>query len=320
MDSGSSLRSPGMTARESSRAERSIPPATPGAQRLSNHADPPSLAAMTSIPPAWAHLQPASLKALLEPPGRVPQALRLTPYNVPFEAALQAPMVIAARLLLELAVAKGGLVLTPAGALKRVDVWHVFDQTEWPGYDKATTLAVNKVINEDDAYGVLFTRIALQAAGLLRKRSGVLKASKAGKALLAPEAAPALLAELFEAVFWKINLQDFDGNPIEFWPQHHVGVILWSLSVTAHQWSNAAALMHACTIMDTLDNVPRPDLPEFAMVSRVLRPLTWLGVLEGRKKKRQSGWGFDEDLRKVPLFGQLMEFEVSMNEFNGARH
>lgn len=275
---------------------------------------------MTSIPPAWAHLQPRSLKALLEPPGRVPQALRLTPYNVPVEAALQIPMVIAARLLLELAVDKGGLVLTPAGALKRVDVWHVFDQTEWPGYDKATTLAVNKVINEDDAHGVLFTRIALQAAGLLRKRSGVLKASKAGKGLLAPDAAPALLAELFGAVFWKMNLQDFDRNPIEFWPQHHMGVILWSLSVTAHSWSSVADLMSACTILETLEDVPRPDLPEFAMVSRVLRPLTWLGVLEAGKEKRGSGWGFDENWRTAPLFGQLLDFVVEMHERGKLTH
>lgn len=275
---------------------------------------------MTSIPPAWTHLQPDSLKALLEPPGRVPQALRLTPYNVPVEAALQVPMVIAARLLLELAVEKGGLVLTPAGALKRVDVWHVFDRTEWPGYDKATTLAMNKVINEHDAYGVLFTRIALQAAGLLRKRLGVLKASKVGKAMLAPEAAPALLAELFEAVFWKVNLQDFDNNPIDFWPQHHMGVILWSLSVTAHDWSSAGKLMEASTIMETLDKVPRPDLPEFAMVSRVLRPLTWLGVFESRKQKRHSGWGGDKNFRKAPLFGQLVGFEVEMKGAEGARH
>lgn len=275
---------------------------------------------MTSIPPAWAHLQPTSLKALLEPPGKVPQALRLAPDNVPVEAALQVPMVIAARLLLELAVEKGGLVLTPAGALKRVDVRYVFDRTEWPGYDKADILAAHKVINEDDAYGVLFTRIALQAAGLLRKRLGVLKATKVGKAMLAAEAAPALLAELFEAVFWKVNLQDFDRNPIEFWPQHHMGVILWSLSVAAHDWSSAGKLMEASTIMETLDEIPRPDLPQFAMVSRVLRPLAWLGVFENRKQTRPSGWGFDEDFRKVPLFDLLIEFDVEMKGTEAARH
>lgn len=275
---------------------------------------------MTTPPPAWTHLQPASLKALLEPPGRVPQAVRLTPYKVPVEAALAAPIVHAARLLLALAVEKNGLVLTPAGALKRVDVWHVFDQTEWPGYDKGDILAVNKVINEHDAYGVLFTRVTLQAAGLLRKRSGVLKATKAGKALLAPETAPALLAELFEAVFWKVNLQDFDRNPIEFWPQHHMGVVLWSLSVAAHSWSNANELMFACTFMKTLPMVESPDLPEFAMLTRVLRPLTWLGVLESRKQKRASGWGFDEDFRKGELFGQLVAFTVEVKGADGARH
>lgn len=293
---------------------------SPLARLLSLRSSRHTLSSVTTPPPAWAHLTPASLKALLEPAGRLPQAVRLTPYNVPVETALQVPMVHAARLLLQLAVDKGGLVLTPAGALKRVDVWHVFDQTEWPGYDKATTLALNKVINEHDAYGVFFTRCALQAAGLLRKRSGVLKASKAGKALLVPDAAPALLAELFEAVFWRLSLQDLDRNPIEFWPQDHMGVVLWSLSVAAHSWSSAGKLMHACTIMETIGEVPAHDFPEFAMVTRVLRPLTWLGGLESRKQKRHSGWGFDEDFRKAPLFGQLMGFEVKMQGAEGARH
>jgi hypothetical protein len=290
------------------------------ARLLSLCSGPPTLSSVTTSHPAWAHIQPHSLKALLGPPGRLPQGLRLTPYNVPVEAALQVPIVHATRLLLQLAVEKGGLVLTPAGALKRVDVWHVFDQTEWPGLDKATTLAMNKVINEHDAYGVFFTRIVLQAAGLLRKRSGVLRASKAAKALLAPEAAPALLAELFEAVFWKVQLQGLDRNPIAFWPQDHMGVILWSLSVSAHDWSSAGKLMHASTIMETIGEVPARDFPEFAMVTRVLRPLTWLGVLESRKQKRHSGWGFDEDFRKVGLFGQLMGFEVEIRGVDGARH
>ena len=275
---------------------------------------------MTDLPPAWTCLQPSSLKALLEPPGRVPQAVRLTPDRVPVEAALQVPMVIAARLLLGLAVEKGGLVLTPAGALKRADVRHVFDRTEWPGYDKATTLAMNKVINEDDAYGVLFTRIVLQAARLLRKRSGVLKASKAGKAMLASEAAPALLAALFEATFWKVNLQDFDRNPLEFWPQHHMGVILWSLSVTAHRWSRSAVLTPACTIMETIGDPIAPDFPEFAMTTRVLRPLSWLGVLESRRSEERPGSGLDDDVRKAPLFDQLLGFEVELKGGSEARH
>ena len=273
-----------------------------------------------SIPPTWAHLQPASIKALLEPPGKLPTALRLTPYDVPNEAALAVPQVIAARLLLERAVNQGGLVLTPAGFLKRADVWHVFDRTEWPGYDKATTLAMNKVINEQDAYGVSFTRIALQAGGLLRKRSGVLKATKLARSLLAAEAAPALLGELFQTVFWKMNLQDFDRNPLEFWPQHHAGLVLWCLSVTAHEWSSAEALLPTCTLMATIDQPIAHDLPGFALATRVLRPLSWLGLMESRRQKGASGWGEEEDFRKTPLFDQMLSFRVDMIGEAEARH
>lgn len=275
---------------------------------------------MTAIPPIWTHLEPASIKALLEPAGEIPHALRLTPYDVPTEAALAVPMVAAARLLLDLAVKQGGLVLTPAGFLKRADVRHIFDQTEWPGYDKATTVAMNKVINEQDAYGVLFTRVALQAAGLLRKRSGVLKATRFGNALLAPESASELLSALFQGVFWKMNLQDFDQNPLQFWPQHHAGLVLWCLSVSAHRWSSADDLVPACTIMDTVYQPVAHDLPGFAMVTRVLRSLTWLGLMENRTRKRASGWMEDEDFRKSPLFDQMLSFKVEMIGDKEMRH
>lgn len=275
---------------------------------------------MTSTPPAWAHLEPASIKALLEPPGETPQAMRLTPHEVSVETALAVPMVIAARLLLDLAVEQDGLVLTPAGFLKRADVWPVFDRTEWPGYDKAETLAMNKVINEQDAYGVFFTRVALQAAGLLRRRAGVLKVTRVGNSMLAEEAAPALFGVLFQAVFWKMNLQDFDRNPLPFWPQHHVGLILWCLSVAAHKWSSAEHLAPICTIMDTIDEPVAHDLPGFAMVTRVLRPLTWLGFMASRAQKRLSGWGDGEDFRKTPLFDQMLSFQVEMIDEGDVRH
>lgn len=250
----------------------------------------------------------------------MPRALRITPDDVPVEAALAVPMVVAARLLLELAVKQGGLVLTQAGFLKRADVWHVFDQTEWPGYDKATTLAMNKVINEQDAYGVFFTRVALQAAGLLRKRAGVLRATRVARTMLADEAATALLGELFQAVFWKTNLQDFDRNPLEFWPQHHAGLVLWCLSVTAHEWSSAEALVPACTLMGTIDQPVAHDLPGFALVTRILRPLSWLGLIESRRQKRASGWGHDEDFRKTPHFDQMLKFKVEMIGEEEIRH
>lgn len=256
----------------------------------------------------------------MEPPGKIPNALRITPSHVEMEAALRSPMVRAARLLLSRAVEKNGLVLTPAGTMKRADVWHVFDQTEWPGYEKSEVLAANKVINEGDAPGVTFTRVTLQARGLLQAGSGILKPSEAAKTLLAPEAAPALLAELFQAVFWKVRLQMFDGIAIDSWPQPHIGVILWSLSVAAHSWCSAEDLTSNCSMVGILGEDPPPDLPEYAMVARALRPLTWLGVMESRQRKGTSRWAFDDDFRKMPLFEQLLRFDIELQGAEGERH
>lgn len=278
------------------------------------------LAVVTTIPPTWTHLELASIKALLEPAGEIPRALRLTPYDVPVQSALAVPIVVTARLLLDLAVKQGGLALTPAGFLKRADVRHVFDRTLWPGCDKATTLAMNKVINKQNAYEVFFTRIGLQAAGLLRRRAGVLKPTKVAQSLLAAEAAPALLGQILQAVFWRMNLQNFDRNPLQFWPQHHAGLVLWCLSVAAHEWSSAEHLTPICTIMATIDKLIPHGLPIFAVLTRVLRPLTWLGLMESRRLKRAAGWGHDEEFRKTALFDQMLSFQVEMIGAEDARH
>lgn len=273
---------------------------------------------MISPRAAWALLEPASIMELLEPPGGVPQALHITPVNAAVEAVRAVPMVLAARLLLEHAAQKGGLVLTPAGFLKRAEVWHVFERTEWPGYDKATTLATNKVINEQEAHGVFFTRIALQAAGLLLKRSGALRPTKLGRALIEPDHENLLLNALFQAVFWKMNLQDFDRNPLEFWPQHHIGLVLWCLSVAAHEWSRAAPLVPICTITATIPQARFAEVPKSALVARVLRPLSWLGLLETRKHDRVSGG--EPEFRKTPLFDQMLSFDVKMTGAGEVRH
>ena len=56
------------------------------------------------------------------------------------------------------------------------------------------------------------------------------------------------------------------------------------------------------------------------MLTRVLRPLTWLGMLETRRQKRVSGWGHDEDFRKTPVFDQMLKFRVEMLGAEDARH
>ena len=51
------------------------------------------------------------------------------------------------------------------------------------------------------------------------------------------------------------------------------------------------------------------DLGAFAMESRILRPLTWFGLLESRWEGR-AGLGEPRLYRKTPLFDRFLKFNV----------
>ena len=116
--------------------------------------------------------------------------------------------------MIERAVLGGGLKLTATGALSRADTKALFDEIEWPDYDKAKVLAFNKVLNEDDVLPVQLTRIVLQEAKLLRARKGRLLATKRARELLGLDRTAELYRDLFEASFWRINLAYFDRIPV----------------------------------------------------------------------------------------------------------
>lgn len=99
------------------------------------------------------------------------------------------------------AQASGGLTLTAGGALSRADTKALFDATEWPDYDRASVLAVNKVLNEGDVLPIQFTRMIAQDARLLRAAKGRLMATKRATALLEPKGTSDLFRLLFETAF-----------------------------------------------------------------------------------------------------------------------
>jgi hypothetical protein len=105
-----------------------------------------------------------------------------------------------------------------------------------PGYEKTELLRVQKVINEPDVLSLHFLRILAQAAKLVRSQRGKLVPTPLGRRILALEQHGPLQALLFHVAFWRMDLAYFDGYPIDSWPQSEVGVILWSLSASAHDW------------------------------------------------------------------------------------
>jgi hypothetical protein len=265
--------------------------------------------------PAWSLLEPEGLRALLSTDGRLPRAIRVDATARPAEVAT-VPVVSTARLMIERAVANGGLKLTAGGALSRADTGALFDATAWPDFPQDEVRSVCKVINETDALPIHFTRLLLQLAGLLRRRKGLV-ATRLGKELLDPDRAPALFGRLFETAFWRLNLGYFDGVPAAYWPQTHIGIVLWSLSVTAHRWAQADALVRVCTIPDeALAGAHRSD-PATMMELRVLRPLTRFGLMECRQPPGKAGFGFPIWFRKSALFDRVLAFEVETGRPSG---
>jgi hypothetical protein len=60
------------------------------------------------------------------------------------------------------------------------------------------------------------------------------------------------------------------------------------------------------------------DLGSFAMEARILRPLTWFGLLESRWEGK-AGLGEPRLYRKTPLFDRFLKFNVQI-ERPAARH
>jgi hypothetical protein len=258
--------------------------------------------------PAWTMLEFDSFNALHEEPSTDNQAIRLEPGLTEKDLAGSA-VIRTARILLKRAVDAGGLKLTATGNLSRTVVGEMVEVVEWPDLDKTELFRFHKVINEPDFLPVYFVRMLVQATKLLRKNRDKLVQTRLGEGLLVPEQQGALQAVLFHIAFWHVNLGYFDRNPIESWPQNDVGIVLWSLSASANDWMRPEKLTRLCTVPTPAVLEAAADLGPFAMETRVLRPLTWFGLLES-KPEGEPGFAVPHLYRKTPLFERFVKFHV----------
>ena len=274
--------------------------------------------------PAWSLLTPQSVSALLERPSdSIPDVIRVATDLDESEVG-ETAFLSTTRLMIERAQQNEGLQLTASLALSRADTRALFDALTWPDYDKAIVLAVNKVLNEHDVMPVEIVRGIIQAAKFLRRRDRRLLATKLGTALLAPDRAADLFRMLFAFVFWRINLGYLDRMPVKRWPQDHIGLVLWCLSIVARDWSSADALMATCSVRDAaaIENDERPDNLTFVFEARILRPLTWFGLIETRRigEPGSFAWRHHREFRKSALFDHALAFDVEIKKSIGFAH
>ena len=179
----------------------------------------------------------------------------------------------------------------------------------------------NKVINEPDFAPLHIVRMNAVAARLLRVSRGRLVATKSGREFLSSERQGPLLTKLFVAVFWKQRLSHFRHDLLGAWPQHDIGVVLWSLCVSAADWQSPEALARLCTI--PINGVLEAcwDVGSTTLEARILRPLLWLGLLEHRQEDNPgSRYSSRYFYRKTPLFDEFIEFNVTLEAASGSEH
>jgi hypothetical protein len=275
---------------------------------------------LDGIEPAWTLLTFDTLRALRQEPSAARTTIRIA-NDLSADEVSGSAVARNAQILLREAIERGGLPLTATGNLSRAVVAEMCKLIEWPDYDQATAFQFNKVINEPDFLPLHVVRILAQAAALVRVQRGKLVATPLGRSMLSETRQGSLMAILFHIAFWRIDLGYFGRGLLGSWPQADIGIVLWSLSVSASDWKTSETLTRLCTI-------PRPamltgtcDRSAYAMEARILRPLMWFGLLEYHcEKNSESSFATRRYYRKGALFDRLLAFDAKMVPAEGPRH
>jgi len=274
---------------------------------------------LDGVEPAWTLLTFDSLRALRQEPSAVQTAIRIA-NDLSGDEITGSAVARNTLILLRKATERGGLPVTATGNLSRAVVAEMCKLFEWPDYDQAAVLQFNKVINEPDFLPLHVVRTLAQAATLVRVQGSKLVVTALGKSM-PDERQHSLLAILFHIMFWRMDLEYFGRGLLGSWPQADIGIVLWSLSVSAADWQTSDKLTRLCTIPEPATLTGTWDKPAFALEAKILRPLLWFGLLEHHSEKiSNTQFATLNYYRKTALFERLLKFDVHVEFSEGLCH
>src|SRR4051794_8391678 len=192
---------------------------------------------LDGVEPAWTLLTFDSLRALRQEPSASQAAIRIS-NDLSADEIAGSALARNTFILLQQAIERGGLPLTATGNLSRAVVAEMCKLIEWPGYDQADAFRLHKVINEPDFLPLHIVRMLAEAAQLVRTQRGKLVETPLGKTMVA-DGRRSLLAILFHLAMWHLDLGYFGRGLHASWPQADIGIVLWSLSVSAGDWQSS---------------------------------------------------------------------------------
>jgi hypothetical protein len=131
----------------------------------------------------------------------------------------------------------------------------------------------------------------------------------------------ALQAVLFHVAFWHLDLEVLGRGLHHGWLQRDIGIVLWSLSVSANDWQLPSHLSRLCTIPITGVLDQEWHTASYAIEAQILRPLQWFGLLEHREEKIDtSTFAKGHFYRKNAIFDRFMSFDVQLEHADSPRH
>ena len=266
------------------------------------------------VDPVWRLLEPASVAALRAEPSAANRTLRLAA-DLPDEALGGSAFVRNALIVLDRLDRDGWLRLTGTGNFRRDAVAAMRASMTWPGMEATELFRTGKAYREGDVWELHLLHRLLDMAGLLEERDGLCHLTTLGREMLGPGRRGALQAILFRHLFWRAELSRFietfpRGLPGR-WPQDDIGVILWGLSQMAGEWQSVHTLVPLCAVRDDAVANMHWNAEGTMFAGRVLRPLSWFGLLE---------WRLPEEIfdgrcwRKTALFDRFLSFDVRLAE------
>lgn len=275
---------------------------------------------LDGVEPAWTLLTFDSLLALRQEPSAAKAAIQIA-NDLSADEIAGSAVARNTLILLRYTLEHGSLPLTATGNMTRAVVAEMCKVIEWPHYDQAEAFRLNKVINEPDFLPLHIVRMLAEAAKLVRPRKDKLIATPLGKSMLDDARQGALPAILLHLAFWHMDLEYFGRGSLGSWPQADVGIVLWSLSVSDTDWQSSEKLTRLCTIPEPSILSGTWDRTPHAMEARILRPLSWFGLLEYRSEKdSDTAFTARHYYRKSPLFDRLLAFNVEMDFPVDSRH
>ena len=228
------------------------------------------------------------------------------------------PMCVNGMEVLTRAQEDGGIPLTKSGAFFRKFVTWAAEDFQWPDYETERLYVVNKVLNEPDFLPLAVMHELMIGARLIHHYKGKALLTKAGKTMIGDYGA--LQAELFDSYFIGLDFLGHERFPIEYDDAdfvHFLGVVQNRLD----DWVPMTELAAWCLPLDLITSYRFSPMEDacYYLLSRLVRPLLWLGMIERHPDTERYCSVHDLRFRKTPLYDRFLHFNFT-KAMNGTLH